>query len=304
MVVPGVASSATAVEPWKTSGNATGGTAGIPAVGPMVFDGTNYQRLNAASNVGDANSLNGSLSAGLWMFNGANWDRIRPANSVNNTTGTGLLGVGLMVLGATNFVRANSASGIGDSDNGNGQQAVQLNLFNGSNFDRWRSPGADAQTVGYAGVVGLMLNGASFDRFRSSSASNVSGTTQPYSLAVALPGEWTVTHTPASNTQATASKAAGGAGVRHVCRSITASLYGTGGGVAPLQLNLRDGATGAGTIKTSYYLGTTAANAVDRLALSDLNIVGSANTAMTLEFAAAGGANTLETVSMSGYSTV
>ena len=38
------------------------------------------------------------------------------------------------------------------------------------------------------------------------------------------------------------------------------------------------------------------------MVLAGLNIVGSANTAMTLEFAAAGGANTVESVAMTGYS--
>src|SRR5213594_278029 len=60
---------------------------------------------------------------------------------------------------------------------------------------------------------------------------------------------WSVVHTPAVSVQATASKTAGAAGVRHVADCVTASA---GAAAAPtatnLTVNLRDGASGAGTI--------------------------------------------------------
>jgi hypothetical protein len=106
-------------------------------------------------------------------------------------------------------------------------------------------------------------------------------------------------HSPAANTQATASAAAAGAGVRWVCTAIMAGIAATG--TAPtatsVTLNLRDGASGAGTVLWSAELGVPAtAGATAGVAISDLWIPGSANTAMTLEFAAAGGANTKEWV--------
>ena len=115
---------------------------------------------------------------------------------------------------------------------------------------------------------------------------------------------WDETHTPAVNTAATASKAAGGAGVRHVCTSILAVFAAgtTAPAVAMKTLQLRDGATGAGTVVWSATVGveaTAGRNTV--IQLSGLNIVGSSNTAMTLEFDAAGGANTFQSVAIHGY---
>jgi hypothetical protein len=106
-------------------------------------------------------------------------------------------------------------------------------------------------------------------------------------------------HSPAANTQATASAAAAGAGVRWVCTAIMAGIAATGTAPAAtsVTLNLRDGASGAGTVLWSAELGVPAtAGATAGVAISDLWIPGSANTAMTLEFAAAGGANTKEWV--------
>ncbi len=117
-------------------------------------------------------------------------------------------------------------------------------------------------------------------------------------------GTWTVVHDPGVNTLATASKAAGGASVKHVCTAILVTLSNDAAAVAFRQVNLRDGASGAGTILWTGRLAIPATNGSSaRIELTGLNIVGSANTAMTLEFSGAGGANTYETVSMSGYST-
>lgn len=117
-------------------------------------------------------------------------------------------------------------------------------------------------------------------------------------------GDWSQGHTPAANTQATTSKAAGGTGVRHVCTSISITLLG--GTSAPTaaftEVYLRDGATGAGTILWEQTLGVPAtAGATTTVNLAPLNIIGSSNTAMTLEFSGASGANTVQSVAMSGY---
>jgi hypothetical protein len=116
-------------------------------------------------------------------------------------------------------------------------------------------------------------------------------------------GDWTQVHFPASNTQATTSKSAGAAGVRHVCTGITVVLAGGTTAPAAAQLNvaLRDGASGAGTILWQAVITLPAiAGAMNGIALSGLHIRGTAATAMTLEFSAAGGANTFESVSMTG----
>ena len=143
------------------------------------------------------------------------------------------------------------------------------------------------------------------DLARMATAAVLSAVTQGFALLVNRPADWSATHTPAVNIVATISKAAGGAGVRHVCTSISARILG--GTVAPAAVQgtlvLRDGASGVGTIIWSQTVVLAAAvGAKDEVKISGLNIIGSANAAMTLEFIAAGGLNTFESVSLTGYS--
>lgn len=131
-------------------------------------------------------------------------------------------------------------------------------------------------------------------------ATDVAGGTLP---VFNRPYEWSVKHTPAANTVATISKAAV-ATQRHVCTGFTASVA-SDGTVTPANLlvTLRDGATGAGTILQAISLSLIATAGTSAVyGVSGLNIIGTLNTAMTIEFAAAGGANTYENVSMTGYS--
>lgn len=173
-------------------------------------------------------------------------------------------------------------------------------------WDRLRTApdNADAQaalTQGLQAAIARMQawNGATWDRLRTNSASVLSGATQSQGLLVAKPGEWAIQHTPAAATQATITRAAGGAGVRHVCRSITCSIVAIAA-QGQIIVNLRDGATGAGTILWSAQFALLAGTS-DRITLGDLNIVGSANTAMTLEVAAAPAATNFASVSLTGY---
>src|SRR5690242_9481224 len=81
-------------------------------------------------------------------------------------------------------------------------------------------------------------------------AGNLTASVSSGILLYAPYATWSVVHAPAANNQATASKAAGAAGVRHVCTGITATL--AAGASAPTAVNVnvavRDGATGAGTV--------------------------------------------------------
>lgn len=181
-----------------------------------------------------------------------------------------------------------------------------LSAYNGASWDRVRSYGAnlDAIAVPTLGLLGnysvkALYNGATFDRARSASAANLSAATQIAALA-SMPGEWSINHTPADNVQATITRAAV-ANARHVCRSISGNVIGlTGAAETTVLLNVRDGATGAGTILWSQRL-LVIASGVTGFSLSGLNIVGSVNTAMTLEFSAAGGASTNESVALTGF---
>lgn len=114
---------------------------------------------------------------------------------------------------------------------------------------------------------------------------------------------WSVAHAPAANTIATVTRAAA-AGVQHVCRVIHATLVA--GTTAPAAISvdvvLRDGVTGVGAILWQTTLAIPAAiSAVDRVNLPGLDIAGTTGNAMTLEFTAAGGVNTLERLALAGY---
>jgi hypothetical protein len=128
------------------------------------------------------------------------------------------------------------------------------------------------------------------------------GASETGALVVKSPASWGVVHTPTSATQATASKTAGGSGVQHVASSISFSLAVDGSHAqTAIQVNLRDGATGAGTILWSMTVLKAAAEALTTFHASNLNLVGTANTAMTLEFSAAGVTGSVESVALTGY---
>lgn len=114
---------------------------------------------------------------------------------------------------------------------------------------------------------------------------------------------WQVTSTPAVSTQASASKGAGTGTVRHVADCVTFSGGSTTAPAATkLNINLRDGATGAGTIiwsTTVVVLAATGQNIAPFTACG-LNLVGSAATAMTLEYSALL-TNLFEDVTLTGY---
>lgn len=115
---------------------------------------------------------------------------------------------------------------------------------------------------------------------------------------------WTQAHIPATNTQATKSQAAAGSGKRNVCTGFTVTLCaGSAAPTAatPITVSVIDGATGGDTYlwRTNICLPATA-NAIVSFNRSGLWLVGSQNTALTIEFSAAAGANTYQSVSMDG----
>lgn len=126
-------------------------------------------------------------------------------------------------------------------------------------------------------------------------------------LSTRKPTGWSVVHTPAENTKATASKAAGSDGVKHVCTGFTVSLCSDATAPAAINLTvaLRDGATGAGTILWQSVIALPAvAGAFVTIWRESLWIEGTAETALTLEYSAAGGAHTYESVTLCGVEIV
>lgn len=132
-------------------------------------------------------------------------------------------------------------------------------------------------------------------------ATNLAAQKSNFGSIIVPPGNWTSKHTPSTATQATVTKAAGGANVRHICNSITATIACDSTVQTPLLIRLRDGAAGVGTILWEAAVAAPA-NGLGGVCVTGLNIVGSVNTAMTLEFSAAGVADSQQSVTLSGYS--
>lgn len=110
------------------------------------------------------------------------------------------------------------------------------------------------------------------------------------------PGDWSVFHRPAANTQATITRAAA-AGQRHIITSITATIAALAAaveGVAVIQL-----LSGATVLWEHQALITPGSQ--NGIAVSNLSIVCGENEAAVLRFSAAGGASTFESVSMTGH---
>lgn len=113
---------------------------------------------------------------------------------------------------------------------------------------------------------------------------------------------WMQFNGPATGSTASTSRAAV-SGSRHVADCIS---YGADSAVAPAltlsSVALRDGATGAGTALYAMPVafGAATGNHFQPVNLCGLNVIGSNNTAMTLEFTG-GAANVNETVTLSGF---
>lgn len=115
---------------------------------------------------------------------------------------------------------------------------------------------------------------------------------------------WAVSHAPAVNVVATCTIGAPvDAYVRNVCTGFTAML--NGGTAAPaaaaVTLRLIDGPSGGTKYLWQAALSVPAtAGAVGGVTRSGIYIIGSPGQPMTLEFSAAGGGNTFQSVAMEG----
>jgi hypothetical protein len=121
--------------------------------------------------------------------------------------------------------------------------------------------------------------------------------------AVTKPQEWAQEFTPAAGVRATTTKAAGGAGVRHVCTAILVSMATNAATGLLNDWVLRDGASAVGAPLFGGIIGVPATVDDSRtVAVTGLAIVGSANTAMTLELDAAPPGSGIQRVALAGYS--
>lgn len=158
-------------------------------------------------------------------------------------------------------------------------------------------------SIAAAGGSVVTLSGQPISVLPANVASAAAQGTQPVSNVqlVTNPGEWTLTNAPAAATIATATRAAV-AGVRHILKSIQASVQAVAAQSAPLLVVVRDGATGVGTILwQDRLLAPIGFN--DDISVAGINIAGTTGNAMTVEFTTAPAATNFATISASGYDT-
>lgn len=110
---------------------------------------------------------------------------------------------------------------------------------------------------------------------------------------------WTTNHRPAANTKATATQAAPGAGWRNVCTGITATICANSGVPTPVAVGVRILSDATEIWGVTLALPGTA-GATTGLVKDDCWIPAAEDKALTIEFTAAGGASTLESVSIEG----
>lgn len=108
---------------------------------------------------------------------------------------------------------------------------------------------------------------------------------------------WSITHAPAAAAQATISRASAGVGLKNVMLGFMITIIASGATTAEtVIINIRDGATGAGTVLWSMAIEVpTLAGAGSvpgsPFGMNNIYLVGTAATAMTIETSAAPGAN-------------
>lgn len=248
------------------------------------------------------NLVGGIMASGTMGYNGAGFDRIR------GTSADGLE-VDVTRVQGTVTVVGNVTPSDTFANPTNAVPAWTLEgIYDGTQWTRLRTVGGDDRgTAGLLGNGPSLFDGAAWDRWRSVSNINNTASTSTGAAYVTPLTTWTSTHSPAASAQASTSKAAGGGTVRHVATGVIGCLFGqaTVTGPAAGIMQLRDGASGAGTVLATWYFSIEATDETRHIpcvTMTGLNITGSANTALTLEFTA-GITNAAETVTLMGYST-
>ncbi len=111
--------------------------------------------------------------------------------------------------------------------------------------------------------------------------------------------QWSESHVPSTAAQATVTKAAPGVGKFFVCKGIIATIACGATPQTPIQVYLRDGASGAGAILYAFTVAAPA-NGQGGVAIHNIDIRGSENTAMTFEFSGAGVSASQQVVTLIG----
>jgi hypothetical protein len=151
-------------------------------------------------------------------------------------------------------------------------------------------------------VVTLLNAGPSWNLLRNASAQQVATQSGVGVMLTALPGQWSVFSNAGLGAASSASKTAGAAGVRHILTGYQLIISSQAAPLAgQVTVNIRDGASGAGTILEALNVSIPAAlYAPIVITRSGLSLVGTAATAMTIEQSAAY-ANVEASINFEGY---
>jgi hypothetical protein len=110
------------------------------------------------------------------------------------------------------------------------------------------------------------------------------------------PGDVAINHSPTVGTQATKTAAAGVNGQKYVVTAFAFNVAGAALAAATIGCYVIDGAAGGTTYLWQEVMAVTSTGG--RISMSGLNLVGTANTALTIEFSA-GVSGAKETVNIS-----
>lgn len=154
-------------------------------------------------------------------------------------------------------------------------------------------------------AVGYGFNGTAtpetqpaFEQLRILSNDNAASTLQSGVQAVALPAQWNNRVTAAENVAASVTRAAPGAGIRHLVQGFEFTLSGAGNSPQDLLCRIRDGA--GGTILWESYIFKDVGGQSVTVRVDGISLPISANVAMVAEFSAAAGANTFQSINVRG----
>ncbi len=267
--------------------------------------GLTYSGTSATNPIQDGDFLLEHISKGLFWQVAANTSQGAGLNPPFGNSSSTLMFVYVSspVSGSTLSVQCSDTSGSVLS-------VLAFNLANTSSTQTFSIPPGPCpiELVSYTngGAAGTFTLTQTFTLPGTiSSTTSAANLSSPLNEAVPLTekgARWSEYSTQAAGFQAKASISAGATGVRHVVDCVS---YSAGAITAPaatvLEINLRDGATGAGTIIWQKWITIPATAAPHYDAnFCGLNLIGSAATAMTLEFSA-GLTNENESVSLTGY---
>ncbi len=138
------------------------------------------------------------------------------------------------------------------------------------------------------------------NKFLSGAVANIAAGVGTNSMLVVKPGEWTVTNTSVANAQATVQKAAPAGSGKLVITSITVSLAAGAAVQTPITASVIQDSGGSAVTLWAATLGA-AANSAFAVSATCHIVQTVANKTLDIQFSAAGTTNTIQSVTMSGY---